>query len=257
MVLHWLIDLFRQIRDVTREKQVRRMDPDEVIQHTLLAVAFTVLVVTGFSLRFYDAWWSTWLFGHEGGYNTRGVIHRAAGVALLAGGVWHMLFLMSRRGRAFLRDMWPRRSDFENFFHMIRYNLGRTDHHPQMGRFTYVEKAEYWALVWGTVVMGLTGLFLWFDNVAVTFVHKGVLEVLLVIHYYEAWLAFLSILIWHMYATVFSPRVYPMNPSWLTGFMPERQFAAEHPQAHAASNVAEAEWQSEHRESDTSGGDES
>jgi len=52
--------------------------------------------------------------------------------------------------------------------------------------------------------------------------------VMLVIHYYEAWLAFLAILIWHMYATVFSPRVYPMNPSWLTGNMPERQYASEH-----------------------------
>ena len=42
------------------------------------------------------------------------------------------------------------------------------------------------------------------------------------IHYYEAWLAFLAILIWHMYATVFNPKVYPMNPSWLTGKMPEK-----------------------------------
>ena len=200
-----------------------------MIQHTLLAVAFTVLVVTGFSLRFYDAWWSTWLFGHEGGYNTRGIIHRAAAVALLFGAVWHLLFLLSQRGRAFLRDMWPRREDFDHFFHMIRYNLGRTEHEPQMGRFTYVEKAEYWALVWGTAVMGLTGLLLWFDNLAVRFVHKGVLEVLLVIHYYEAWLAFLAILIWHMYATIFSPRVYPMNPSWLTGMMPEDMYRHEHP----------------------------
>ena len=69
------------------------------------------------------------------------------------------------------------------------------------------------------------------------FFRKGLLDVLLVVHYYEAWLAFLAILIWHMYATVFSPRVYPMNPSWITGWMPERQFTAEHEAAHAASNA--------------------
>jgi len=234
MIVHWLIDLLRQARNVMREKQVRRMDRDEVLQHALLAIAFTVLVVTGFSLRFYKAWWATLLFGHEGGYAVRGLIHRIAGVLLLAGSLWHIAFLLTRRGRAFLRDMWPRRADFADFFKMIRYNLGRTDHHPAMERFTYVEKAEYWALVWGTAVMGVTGLFLWFDNAAVRVFGKGLLEVLLVIHYYEAWLAFLAVLIWHMYATVFSPRVYPMNPSWLTGCMPERQFAAEHEAMHAA-----------------------
>jgi cytochrome b subunit of formate dehydrogenase len=239
MTLHWLIDLFRQIVNVMRQKQVRRMDPDEVIQHTLLAVAFTVLVVTGFALRFYKAWWATILFGHEGGYSVRGVIHRGAAVALLVGAFWHIGFLLTRRGRTFLRDMWPRRADFEHFFQMIRYNLGRTDRHPRLERFSYVEKAEYWALVWGTAVMAGTGLLLWFDNAAVRFFGKGFLEVMLVVHYYEAWLAFLAILIWHMYATIFNPRVYPMNPSWLTGCMPEQQFIAEHEAAHAASNAGE------------------
>jgi hypothetical protein len=60
---------------------------------------------------------------------------------------------------------------------------------------------------------------------------KGVLDVSLVIHYYEAILASLAILIWHMYATVFSPEVYPMNPSWLTGKMPRDMFEHEHPDA--------------------------
>jgi formate dehydrogenase gamma subunit len=241
MTLHWLIDLFRQIRNVMRERQVTRMDADEVIQHTVLALAFTVLVLTGFALRFYDAWWSTLLFGREGGFEMRGAIHRAAGIVLLLASLWHLGFLATRRGRVFLHDMWPRKEDFSHFFQMIRYNLGRSDFHPEMGRFTYIEKAEYWALVWGTVVMGITGLFLWFDNVAVRFFHKGLLDVLLVIHYYEAWLAFLAILIWHMYATVFNPRVYPMNPSWLTGQMPERMFTSEHATALAASNIDEAD----------------
>ncbi len=241
MTVHWLLDLFRQVVRVTREKQVRRMEADELMQHTVLAVSFTVLVVTGFALRFYDAWWSHLLFGHEGGYATRGIIHRGAGVLLLFGGFWHLSFLATRRGRQFLSDMMPRGSDFTQFFSMMRYNLGRSDQHPHFGRFSYVEKAEYWALVWGTAVMGLTGLFLWFDNIAVRYFPKGLLDVFLVIHYYEAWLAFLAILIWHMYATVFNPKVYPMNPSWLTGEMPERMFKEEHPAAEAASNIAEVE----------------
>jgi formate dehydrogenase gamma subunit len=227
MVLHWLIDLIRQIVNVMREKQVRRMDPDEVIQHTILALSFTVLVITGFSLRFYNSWWSNMFFGFEGGSILRGMLHRIAGVMMILGTVWHSLFLFTARGRAFLRDMMPRLEDFRQFFQMMQYNLGGTDEEPQVGRFSYVEKAEYWALVWGTAVMCVTGLLLWFKNVAVAYFPMGLLDVCLVIHYYEAWLAFLAILIWHMYATIFNPRVYPMNPSWLTGKMPVRMFEEE------------------------------
>ena len=181
------------------------------------------------------------LFGHEGGYATRGIIHRGAGVLLILGGFWHLAFLATRRGRQFLRDMLPNGDDVRQFFQMMRYNLGQATQHPHFGRFSYVEKAEYWALVWGTAVMALTGLFLWFDNIAVRYFPKGLLDVFLVIHYYEAWLAFLAILIWHMYATVFNPKVYPMNPSWMTGEMPERMFKEEHEAAHAASNLQEIE----------------
>jgi cytochrome b subunit of formate dehydrogenase len=123
---------------------------------------------------------------------------------------------------------------------MMKYNLGKSNEEPRMGRFSYVEKAEYWALVWGTIVMGITGLFLWFENLAVSLFPKGLLDVFRVVHYYEAWLAFLAILIWHMYATVFNPRVYPMNPSWLTGKMPVRMFEEEHPAARVSANVEKA-----------------
>jgi cytochrome b subunit of formate dehydrogenase len=94
-----------------------------------------------------------------------------------------------------------------------------------------VEKFEYWALLWGTIIMAVTGISLWFENTVVKVLPKVVLDVMLVIHYYEAWLATLSILIWHLYSTVFSPAVYPMNPSWISGNMPVEQFRHEHPGA--------------------------
>ncbi len=242
MALHWLIDLLHQIRKVmTTKKQVRRMDGDEVVQHFILALSFTVLVVTGFSLRFYDSWWSKGLFGWEGGYTLRGDLHHIAGVILLMASAWHGLYLITKRGRVFLKDMAPSLNDFRQFIQMNAYNLGITKDHPQFRRFSYVEKAEYWALVWGTLIMGVTGLLLWFDNLAITWLPKGFLDVMLIIHYYEAWLAFLAILVWHMYSTVFSPNVYPMNPSWLTGCMPEEQFKVEHPAASAASNLEKIE----------------
>ncbi|MBC8366594.1 cytochrome c3 family protein [bacterium] len=231
MALHWLIDLRKQVKNVMKKKDIRRMEGDEVVQHFILALSFTLLVISGFSLRFYDVWWSEMLFSWEGGAAFRGDLHRISGVIMLLASVWHLFFLGTERGKQFLRDMWPKWEDAKQAFQMMGYNLGIVKDHPQFGRFSYVEKAEYWALVWGTAVMGLTGFMLWFDNLFVTWLPKGFLDVALVIHYYEAWLAFLAILIWHMYSTVFSPNVYPMNPSWLTGYMPREQFEKEHPLA--------------------------
>jgi cytochrome b subunit of formate dehydrogenase len=142
--------------------------------------------------------------------------------------IWHMIYLTTLRGRKFLGDMLPVRLDFKFFLERILYNLKLREHTPRLKRFSYVEKAEYWALVWGTVVMIFTGLMLWFDNWFIQYFPKGVLDVALVIHYWEAWLATLAILVWHLYSTVFNPSVYPMNPSWLTGTMPDKMYEHEH-----------------------------
>jgi cytochrome b subunit of formate dehydrogenase len=83
--------------------------------------------------------------------------------------------------------------------------------------FSYAEKIEYWAFLWGTVVMAGSGLILWFNNLALRYFPKWVSDAATTLHFYEAILATLSILIWHMYTVVFDPDVYPMDRSWLTG----------------------------------------
>ncbi|MBD3168611.1 MAG: hypothetical protein GF307_03940 [candidate division Zixibacteria bacterium] len=230
MVIHWLIDLRKKIKRVSQKQQVRRMTPGEVGQHTVLMISFIVLVITGFSLRFSDAFWVKLLFGWEGGFPLRGILHRVAAVILVLGSIWHVLFLFTARGKQFIKDIFPNKRDFEQLWQMLRYNIGNKSQPPRFGRFSYIEKAEYWALVWGTAVMAITGFFLWFDNLAVQWFPKGFLDVMLVIHYYEAWLATLAILIWHMYSTIFNPDVYPMNPSWYTGKMPLDVYKHEHPE---------------------------
>ena len=231
MVIHWLIDLIRHIRIVmTRKPQVRRMRPHEVWQHTLLMVSFTALVISGFALRFTESWLTRFFFGWEGGFELRGEAHRGAAILFVATILWHLIFItLYRRGREFVADMMPKMSDFTGFVQRILYNLGLRKQSPKFDRFSYVEKAEYWALVWGTVVMIGTGFLLWFDNDFIHFLPKGVLDVALVIHYWEAWLATLAIGVWHLYSTVFNPHVYPMNPSWMTGTMPEEMYHHEHP----------------------------
>lgn len=237
MLGYCFLDWLRQVRNLLGKRQVRRMESDEVVQHTILAISFTVLVLTGFSLRFYDAWWARWIFGHQGGAQLRGLIHRGAALVMVLGAFWHLGYLMTTRGRIFLKDIAPNWMDAKQAWGMVMYNLGRTDEHPQMRRFSFVEKAEYWALIWGSVVMVGTGTIMWFEKYFITLTGKGVIEVLLVIHYYEAWLAFLAIVVWHMYGVVFNPHVYPMNPSWLTGKMPKDMFETEHPVAQSPGNV--------------------
>ncbi len=229
MALYILIDLRKNVGCMARGPQVRRMSRGELAQHWMLMLTFVTLVITGFSLRFSQSWWVTLLFGWEGGFPLRGVIHRVAAVTFVASALWHVTYLFTARGRRFLRDMLPRLDDFRHFGQALAYNLGLRKDRPLLGRFGYGEKFEYWALIWGSVAMVITGLMLWFDNYAAQWFPKGFLDVMLVIHYYEAWLATLSILIWHLYSAVFSPGVYPMNPSWLTGNMPRSMYEHEHP----------------------------
>jgi cytochrome b subunit of formate dehydrogenase len=209
------------------------MTVNEVWQHYCLVITFVTLVITGFSLRYAEAWWTEMLFGFEGGFALRGLIHRIAGVAFIITSVWHALFLLTGRGRQFIIDMFPVKKDIIQVYEQIVYNLGITKTPPEYDRFGYVEKAEYWALVWGTLVMIVTGLILWFENTLVAYMPKTILDVTLVVHYYEAWLASLAILVWHLYSTMFSPKVYPMNPSWFKGKMPLHMYEHEHGNAPA------------------------
>lgn len=230
MALHWLFDLRMQLKKVLQKKSIRRMNFNEMWQHMFLTVTFVVLVVTGFALRFSEAAWVKFLFGWEGGFPVRGIIHRTAAVLFILTALWHIVYLTTERGRQFFSDIFPRKKDLGQFIELTGYNLGFRDAPPLFGRFGYVEKAEYWALLWGTVLMVISGFFLWFGNIAVKWFAKGFLDVIRVIHYYEAWLATLAILIWHMYSVIFRPGVYPMNPAWLTGKTPEEMYRHEHPE---------------------------
>lgn len=235
MLLHNVAHWYRHVREITNKPSILRLTSNETAQHWVLMLSFIALVISGFSLRFSEAWWVHWLFGWGGGkgFVLRGLIHRAAAVIFMVWTVWHAMYLFSARGRRWFGDMLARPRDLRDIWNSSLYFLGRRPRPASFGRFSYMEKCEYWALLWGVVIMTVTGLLLWFDNYFITQwkLPKGILDVSLVIHYYEAWLAFLAILVWHIYGTVFSPTAYPMNPAWLTGKMPKAMYEHEHPEA--------------------------
>ena len=231
MLLHNGADWMRSVKKLGKQPFVQRLNTNEVAQHWVLMLSFIVLVISGFSLRFSDAAWVKMLFGWEGGFEVRGVVHRVSAIVMVVASAWHVLYLFTARGRHWFRDMVASGADLAHLKHNLLYFLGRRPDEPRYRRFTYMEKIEYWALAWGTLIMTVTGLMLWFDNYFVEQwgLPKGVLDVALVIHYYEAWLAMLAILVWHIYGTVLKPTVYPMNPAWLSGRMPKGQYTHEHP----------------------------
>ncbi len=125
--------------------------------------------------------------------------------------------------------MRPRYQDIKEAVLNVGYLLGLRAEPPRFDRFSYIEKVEYWAVVWGSVIMVGTGFMLWFENLTLKFLAKWVMDLATMVHYYEAWLASLAILIWHFYSVIFNPDVYPMNWTWLTGKISEEMLEHEHP----------------------------
>ena len=208
-----------------------RMTAHERVQHAVLMLSFTLLVVTGFMLRYPEAWWVIAIRNVSArAFEWRGWIHRLAGVAILAAGVWHIGYLaFTKPGRSLLRDLLPRWRDVTDPLAVLKYNLGLAPTKPAFPRFCYIEKAEYWAMAWGTILMGLTGAILWFENTSIGLFSKTGFDISRTIHFYEAVLATLAIIVWHFYFVIFNPDVYPMNLAWLTGRMSEEELLEEHP----------------------------
>lgn len=205
-----------------------RMTLSERIQHFLLATSFFTLVYTGFALKYPESWLFTWLARLEGGYAWRSLVHRGAALVMVAVSLAHVAYLFTPRGRQLVRDLFPRIEDARDLVLHMLYLTGVRKAPARFDRFGYIEKAEYWALIWGTVVMTVTGFLLWFENPALERLPKWVLDLSTVVHYYEAWLAFLAIVVWHLYQNIVNPDVYPMNWTWFTGRIPEAQMRHEH-----------------------------
>jgi cytochrome b subunit of formate dehydrogenase len=203
-----------------------RMTVNQRWQHLVLLSSFIILVITGFALKFPETWFAHTLGMGE---HLRGIIHRIAGCVLIGAGLYHVVYLaMAREGRKLLRDIAPRPRDLFDVWGTMRYYLGLSKEKPKFGRFNYAEKAEYWALVWGTALMGLTGIMIWAKVWVGDLLARWWVDVATAVHFYEAILATLAILVWHFYQVFFDPDVYPMNWAWWDGKMPVEQYRHEH-----------------------------
>jgi cytochrome b subunit of formate dehydrogenase len=208
-------------------RSVVRMDLGQRLQHLGLLVSFMVLAVTGFALKFPDSWLSRLLGSDE---TLRRGSHRVAGVVMLALGAYHVLYLVfSQQGRQLCKDFLPRLQDLLDVRTNIRHLLSRGKPKAKFGRFGYPEKAEYWAVVWGTIIMGVTGLMIWLKMDVTRFLPRWAVDVATTVHYYEATLACLAIVVWHFFHVIFDPEVYPLNWACWDGRVSAKWHEHEHP----------------------------
>lgn len=222
MLLHNFLDFTRKMKE--HHERYRhlakppRFNANERIQHVVLFVSFTLLAYSGFALKYPDAWWAAPLTAFDAKRDWRGVVHRAAAIVFSLLSIYHAFYLLcTPRGRMQLRAMMPSKKDLKDFWQLQRHNLGAKTPRPRFARYNYIEKAEYWALAWGSLVMIVTGFLLTFENLTMRYFPKWWIDAATAVHFYEAVLATLAIVVWHFYFTIFDPEHYPLNMSIFSG----------------------------------------
>ena len=155
----------------------------------------------------------------------QGVLHRLGAVTLLSIFVMHLWDVRTRKrasGLSWLRFIQTDNSlvftkqDLRDFLQSVRWFFGRGPR-PAYGRFTYWEKFDYFAVFWGMLVIGSTGLLLWFPEVFTKVLPGWTVNVATILHSDEALLAVAFIFTVHFFNTHFRPDKFPMDPVIFTG----------------------------------------
>lgn len=219
----------RIIQEEEREG-FRRFTLSERIQHLLLIMCFFILALTGLPLVFPNAPIIKSVFFFSDSSMLRGLIHRIGAAILLALGVYHIGYCMiSEQGNRDLRKIIPRKQDLKDAWLALKYNLRISKDYPKFDKFNFAQRLEYFGVVWGVLIMGITGLLLWFEEATLSIFPLWVIDLARVIHRYEAILAILTIMIWHMYHVHLNAEVFPMSKVWLTGKLSRQEMIRHHP----------------------------
>jgi len=204
---------------------VRRFTARHVVNHWIMLVCFVGLVLTGVPQKFPAQEWAKGLILLFGGVVRVRFMHHLLGTVMALQLVWHVVESVWRHlVRRLPMSMIPRVADVQHFLQQVRFNVGFVEAPPAMDRYTFAEKLEYLALVWGTAVMVATGLLLLYPVRWSLLVPGEVILAAKAAHGGEAILAFLSILTWHVYFV----HIRHWNTAIFTGRLGEEAYAEEH-----------------------------
>lgn len=226
------------------QRRLRRFTPLQRFQHWILTILFVLLAVTGFPMKFAETAWAAQTIRWLGGLSVAREIHHWAGLALLVGFaihlghvVWNMLRHAVSRGpdgrpvglksAFFALPLVLQPGDFRRIGQLFSYLLGFRKQRPTFGRFSASEKFEYFGVLWGTSLLGITGLLLWGEQITSYFLGGRTFNIATIIHTYEAFLAIIHVGILHLYNVLLAPTVFPLSPATLSGRTPVHKLVEE------------------------------
>lgn len=208
------------------DRKYLRFNLSDRIEHWIQMASFTILAITGLVQKFATAQISQTIISLLGGVENVRIIHRVTTVILMVGVIYH---LGSSGYKIFVKrtqlSMLPTINDAKAAWDTFLINLGVKKRKPQQGRFTFDEKFEYWAFVWGTLIMAFTGYMLWNPIATTRFLPGEFIPAAKAAHGGEAILAVLAIIIWHFY----NVHIKHFNKSMFTGYLSEEEMLGEHP----------------------------
>jgi formate dehydrogenase subunit gamma len=222
------VDAVKRLRFTPNgDRYVVRFPLGQRVEHFILILSFTTLAITGLAQTYSNTHLGSFILSVFGGIDSSRQIHHVAAFVFGIQSLYHVVkfiddaFVHRRPGK-----MLPAWSDVSDAVQMIKFNLGLALRRPRFDRYNFEEKAEYWALVWGTIIMGVTGIIQLFPAQLTMILPAGwVIPVGRILHRWEAILAVLAILTWHFYHSV----IKKLNLSIFNGNMSIEEMKEEHP----------------------------
>jgi formate dehydrogenase subunit gamma len=178
------------------------------IEHASTMTLFLVLAVTGLPQKFYDTGWGQALMRWLGGVDTARYLVATGRTAL---------------------SLVPTRQDFRDAVVTLRYYLGMSERQARFDHFDYRQKFEYWGLVLGAGIVVATGFILLYPATLTRVLPGEFVPAAMIAHSNEGLMAFLVVIVWHIYNAHFNPDVFPFDTSIFTGRISRERLRHEHP----------------------------
>jgi predicted CXXCH cytochrome family protein len=211
------------------DREVVRFSPIRRLEHLLVMITFILLLVTGLPQKFHDSGWAVWTTQMLGGIDSTRLLHRITGVVFSVLCVVHLTIALVGvlTGRLEM-NITPQKADFRDAIQNLKYYIGLAPQPPKFGRYDYRQKFEYWGMVVGSGVMILSGFVLFFPILFAEFLPGQFIPAAKAAHTYEAMMALLTIIIWHMYGAHLNPDCFPIDKSIFTGRISMARMHHEH-----------------------------
>ncbi|MEP7181865.1 MAG: cytochrome b/b6 domain-containing protein [Betaproteobacteria bacterium] len=216
------------------QRYYRRFTAAERILHSLLMLTFVGCALSGLPLLYSDKPWAPTLARILGGFEGAGMIHRMCATVMIVVFVTHVALVFGKAvasGRL-LAILWgpdsmvPQLQDLVDIGRNFKWFFGRGPR-PQFDRWTYWEKFDYWAVFWGMLIIGGSGLLLWFPVFFANLLPGWMFNIASLVHGEEALLAVGFIFTFHFFNGHLRPRKFPMDTVIFTGRIPEHELIDE------------------------------